>query len=584
MVKALVKTLLVLMLWPFVAGAAPGMLDAPIEWNGDLGYSLRILSGDSSGDATSQQLRGSINAKTWLWEPWLATVDLGLRGTWDTTDYDNSGLSSSNTASIITGDLDLGVLPRSRTPFQLSYRVSDTRVDAIDIENPLTTLGGREFRTSRLSMKQSYFTSNGQRFQARYDNNRWKSNVDNYADWLLGGEMSLKLPKQTLQAKVSYQDREASVLNQNTQTTIINVDHFYYPSRALRIDSMASLYDSDKTSEQPLNSTNQADSNTDLTQLSSFVFWRPENRPLSISGGVRLYDLGSSTTGNDISVNNLSTTAGLLYQYTKNIRFDANIDHAVVDTDGQQVTSNSERGGILYQSDLHEIFDDFSYQYFASYAFQLREADNIDSQGQSVSLGHDAQRVWLNDRFTSWRLSLSQTWNGNQQTTNDIDTDTQQLNHSASLAWDSSDESASTSVQFTLSDARQSGDSENNQQFANFQAHRTQYLDRRSSLSGNLTVQTVRQDFNGQGNNDTVTTATGQVNYRHSRVMGVPNLSFLSDLRVSRAATDEGVDRGEWENRLDYIIGMLDTRFSWRYTELNNERFSLLYLQVTRRF
>ena len=592
-VKAeIVALLAVVSLWPAIAVSA-GMFGAPVEWGGDVGYSLRLLRGDNSGDATSNQLRGSVTGKTWLWEPWLATVNLGLRGTWDDTQYDRPGLSSSNYASIITGDLDLGILPRSKTPFQLTYRHSDSRVDIIHVDNPLTTLGGQEFSTSRLSMKQSYFTDSGHRFQLRYDNNQRDSNLDSYNDWLFGGEMSLRLPRQSVQAKASYQESDTSVLNQKTKTSLLNIDHFYYPTRDLRIDSMFSTFNTERTSDQPLYSTNKADSTTDLGQISSFVFWRPENRQLSISGGVRLYGLDSTSTGtsvgspsttNTVKVDNLSATAGLLYQYTKNLRFDANADYSVNNTEDQDVTSTKQRGGALYQSDLYNVFSGFTYQWYASLSLFQRESDFDSNDGNTVGLGHDIQRVWLNDKFTSWRVSASQAWTRSAQTTNDVDTETDQLTHSASIAWDQHNDSASSMIQLTLSDARQSGDSENNQQFANFQALRTQYLDRLSSLSGNLTIQTVRQDFNRLGNSDTVTTATGQINYRHSRIMGVPNLAFLSDLRVSRAATDEGVDRSEWENRLDYAIGLLNTRLSWRLTDLNGDQFSLLYFQVTRQF
>ena len=140
-------------------------------------------------------------------------------------------------------------------------------------------------------------------------------------------------------------------------------------------------------------------------------------------------------------------------------------------------------------------------------------------------------------------------------------------------------------VQLTLADSRQSGASDGNQQFVNFQLLRNQNIDRLQTLNGNLTLQSVHRDFNGSGNNDTVVTATGQINYNHSRIMGVPRLRFTSDLRLSRADSDEWVDRGEWENRLDYSIGLLDARFSWRKTVLISDNdFDLVYFQVTRRF
>jgi hypothetical protein len=152
------------------------------------------------------------------------------------------------------------------------------------------------------------------------------------------------------------------------------------------------------------------------------------------------------------------------------------------------------------------------------------------------------------------------------------------------LAWDLQREDSSTFFQLTLSDMRDFGDQDGEYQMANIQASRNRTLNRRSSVSGNLTLQCVRQKFASQGEGDTVTTATGQVSYNHSRLLGVQRLRFASDLRLSRAATEQGVDRAEWENRLDYDVGLLDTRLSWRQIDTESEDFSLIYFQVTRRF
>ncbi|MBK8161770.1 MAG: hypothetical protein IPK65_01040 [Gammaproteobacteria bacterium] len=166
----------------------------------------------------------------------------------------------------------------------------------------------------------------------------------------------------------------------------------------------------------------------------------------------------------------------------------------------------------------------------------------------------------------------------------DADATSERLDHSGSLSWDQYDAFSTTMVQLTLADSRAFGDQEDSQQFANAQLLRSQTLTDRSTLSGNLTVQSVRRDFNDLGDDDTVT-ATGQLNYQQTGLFTLPRLRFLSDLRLSQAATDEGVDRTEWENRLDYAIGLLDTSLSWRWIDLNgDEDFNIIYFQVNRRF
>lgn len=556
-----------------------------LDLSGHIGYTMRSLSGSSDSDTTSNQLRGAVNARTYLWRPWFATANAGVRVTQDSTDYEGGG--TSNNTTIVTGDLDLNVLPKSRSPFSLSYRTSDSRVDLIAPASPVTTLGDKEFTTRRLELKQSYFNEQGDRFQARYDRNKWSAKGgESYREQLFGLEMDMRRAKHTLAARTSYQETDRNVLDQSTETSVLNVDHFYHPTRALRLDSMVSYFDSESTSNQPLNSTNQGDSTTDLGQLSSFLFWRPYNRPITMSAGVRFFDLKGRTVGNTTNQMSMSASGGLFYQYTKNLRLDANVQVSTNDNDQDRTTASKARGGALYQSDVHEIFSGFTYQWHASGSGQTQDTGDQSIHSFELQLGHDAQRLWLTEGRGTFRFSASQNVSGTEQG-GDADTSTQRLDHSGSLSWDKAGDGGTTMLQMTVADSRALGDQENDQQFANFQALRNQTLSRRSSLSGNLTVQTVRRDFNGQGDDDTVT-ATGQINYRHIGILKVPQLRFQSDLRLSKAATDDGVDRTEWENRLDYAIGLLDTSLSWRYialdSGLNDEDYNIVYFQVNRRF
>jgi hypothetical protein len=553
-----------------------------LDLSGSAGYTFRSLTGSANDDTVSNQLRGTLNARTYLWQPGFGTAAANVNVVRDNTDYDRSDVS--NSTNIVTGDLDLSAMPQSRAPFQLTYRLSDSRVEYLTPASPLTNLGSREYNTQHLGLRQSYLTESGQRFQARYDNNRWSERDGrDYQDQIIGAEMDLRMPKQSLTAKTSYQTADQSVQDQQTKTVILNVDHFYYPTRVLRMDNMLNYFGSDTQVTPALNSTNNGDSNTDLAQLSSFVFWRPLNRPLTVSGGIRLFDLSGSTVGNKTDMQTVSATAGMFYQQTRNIRYDGSLEIAINDNGDEQTTASKERVGALYQSDVHPLWTSFTYQWYASGSAQHQDTGSAGLQNLVARLGHDAQRLWLTSDNTTLRISLGQALSGDQQS-GDADSTTQRLDNSVSLSWDQRGVSGTSYVQLSLSDSRGFGDQENSQQFANFQILRNQTLNRRSSVSGNLTLQTVRQDFNAQGVSDTVT-ATGQINYQNTGIFNVPRLRFLSDLRLSRASTDEGVDRGEWENRVDYAIGLLDTSFSWRYIDLDGEEnYSLIYFQATRRF
>lgn len=117
-------------LWALPSLAAVELVDV----SGSVGYALRSLSGSSNLDTTSNQLRGVVNARSYIWQPWFATADASLRFTRDSSDYEGGGASTDT--SILSGDLDLNVLAQSRTPFSLSYSASDSRVDTISCPAP----------------------------------------------------------------------------------------------------------------------------------------------------------------------------------------------------------------------------------------------------------------------------------------------------------------------------------------------------------------------------------------------------------------------------------------------------------------
>ncbi|MFQ5470098.1 MAG: hypothetical protein ACE5EH_07290 [Gammaproteobacteria bacterium] len=552
-----------------------------LDTSGNIGYTYRSLESSGDDEAVSNQVQAAVHANSYLWQPWISTLSAGLTFTRDSTELNNS---SSNDTNVVTGELNLNVLPQSRSPFMLSYRKSDSRVDTFSAASPLTTLGSKEFETTRLGLKQSYTTEQGHRFQARYDTNSWDDNAgETYDDDLVGLEMNMQFPKQTIVAKTSKQTTDHSQSDRHADNFVFNVDHFYYPTREIRIDSMLSRYDSDVTSTPPLNGTNQGDSETALSQVSSFLFWRPVKQPITVSGGLRIYDLNGSTVGNSTEMFSINATAGTIYQFTKNLRFDANINLNNFKNEDKSTDSANERAEVLYQSDIRNIFSGFNHQWYASGEGSNQSSNDVDQQMIQARLGHDANRSWALSEMSSLRVSLSQSVN-QVQVTGNVGSNTSQLNHSGSIGWDMRHGEGMTYVHLTLSDGRYFGDNETDRQFFNFQALRNQTIDRKSSLSGNLTVQSVRQQFNGMGDEKTTTTTTGQINYQHSRIFSVPQLRFMSDLRISRASLDDGVDRTEWENRIDYTIGLLDSRLSWRWVDTSREDFNLLYFQVTRRF
>jgi hypothetical protein len=594
------------LLMPFAFLWSAGVLAVPVDLSGSVGYSYRSLNTDLS-DSTSNELLGILHASSYIWQPWFATVEGGATFAHDNSDLSdnsNGSYSTSTSSRIVTGDVDLNVLPQSQTPFRLSYQATDSRVDNTTVDNPLIRLSGEDFKTTSLDVRQSYITDAGHRIQVRYGDRTWDSDINgNYEDQVAGVELDYKPAGQRLLARANVENVDQSRTDRHQDNRLIDINHYYYPTEDLRIDTSGSIYNFDTTFN---GSAGLVDTTvSDLSQASSFAFWRPADQRWTVSGGVRLLDMKGHDTAQSNDQRSLGATAGAFYQYTQRLRFDGSFSYTSADVGGASQNSSQEHLGSLYQSDLLEI-KGFTYSWFGSAAIDNQSDPGLDQQSLAASLGHDAQKTWWRGDGATIRLSLNQSLNEILQSgavaqvpcsdplcqsqapagylqTNGSDS-TLRLDDSATLGWNQSAASGTTLVQLTLADSRALGGQGDTQQLINFQASRMQNISRLSTLSGDLTLQTVRRDFSGQPNNDTVTSATGQINYQHMRIFGVTNLQFQSDLRLSQASTDEGANRDEWENRLDYTIGMVDASLSYRILDDGVNNSKLLYFRVMRRF
>jgi len=579
------------LLCPFATAVA-----APVNLSGDVGYAYRSLKSDTE-ETISNQLRGAIRGRSYLVQPWIATVDGALRMTQDKTDYNlvsNANVNDSTT-TLTTGEFNLNVIPQSRFPLSLSLQRYDSRVDTVNtITSPLSGAGSREFETTRYSIRQSLDFQKKGRYQWNVDTNEWNSsNDEKYSDWLAGASGDIAWGDHRLQLRGNYKFIDRTALSQESTNLTLNGDHFYFPSRALRVDTSVDIYDYETKGVASAVVFSNGQTDAASQQASSFIFWRPTDRPVTASAGVRIFNLSSESGSTNTATNainnetellSLNVTAGGIYQYTKNLRFDANVNLSSNENGDDDNNSHLERVGALLQSDLYEILGGMGYQWYASTAIQYQGTESDVLTTADINLGHDANRAWMNDdKNSTLRLGLSQAISAAQMWA-DQDDSTQRLDHSVTAGWDSYGAGGSTYTQLTISDARSFGDSDSDQQLVNLQLTRTQNLTRRSSLSGDVTAQSVRQKFSGQGDSETVTTTTGALNYKHSRLFGVPQLRFGSDLRLSRASEDRGVDRSEWENRLDYSVGLVDTSASWRLIDAGEQDYDLVYFQVTRRF
>ncbi len=609
---------LVLLVLLTLSGGWPARVMAvslgPAEISGSVGYSYRWLSGVNNTDTTSNQWQATVRASSYIWRPWLATAEGGVTFAQDSTEFGDVSTPSAadaglkdNKATIVTGEFNLNVLPQSKTPFGLRYLASNSRIDSTRIVSAPVLFTDIEFETTRLELRQSYLNDKNDRFMLRYDSSSWSSARDgSYDDALWGAEADIRRSRQNVLVKLSQGITEHSLTKLRNENLIFDTSHFYLPSPSLRIDSKVSYYTFDRSFRVTSASATSGSSTTDIAQASSFFFWRPgldhTRRPWSMSGGLRVYDLQGEAPAASSDSLSISASGGFFYQLSRKWRFDASAAFTSTQGNGSETQLMRQQGGVLYQSDLYEK-SGFIYRWFATGALDNQSGVNAARQTLSSTWSHSGQKSWFLSDISSVNVSLGQSLNAAYRINDEsitlyqdhqgslavrqfggINAANARLDHSGTVAWNQVAGGGNSTAQLTLSDSRALTDTEDEQQLINFQVLRVQPLNRSSYLSGNLTVQYVRQEFPQLGISSDVATATGRVDYQHSNIFGLTNLRFLSNLFVSRAAVAEGIDRAEWDNRLDYTIGLLDTSLSLRFIQIDGQNSNLVMARIARRF
>lgn len=542
---------------------------APIRYWGDIGYQLRRETVDEK-EYMLQSLTAKVNASTFIWQPWFAqaTGGLGLTTSMiDTSDGDG-------TSNFVTGNAALNLLPYSRFPFEVHFERSDSRLN--------TGLGAATsaYRTTRFGLSQRYRTEAGDtQYLASYDRNLWES-----ADFgedrqdMLRLEMTRHLAKQSFQINGNYTANDRPRTGESTLINSLVARHSYTPDPTLSVENVATLT---RTNYRLM----QGESDLSYQQLSSFAFWRPTDKPLTVTGSVRLFGMDSESSGTAPSrVRGASAALGGVYQLGRLTRLNGSVNVNIADNNGVQTVSSNQSAALAYQPDAISL-GAFRYTGFASGTLSNR-IDPVDSgQHLALQLGHSLNRnMGLGGGTLGMNVNQTGSWDVDSSIPSVL-----RLSHSGSLTWSHAEGARTTFLRLSASDSRAVSGNQDFFQLLNLQASRNESLSRNASWVGNLTIQAVRQGV-GAMPVTTFVTSSADLSYRHQRAFGVPRLRFASELRIYGDAplpvllSPQQQETRSWENRLDYSIGRAQMRLSARIAEINNKPNSLLMFTLNRQF
>lgn len=566
-----------------------GFADAagrPVRVWGDLSAVYRERD-FNAGDihSTDRLTVATINASSYIWEPWFALVNGGLSFSSDK----NGGAGIEQPASnnqYIDGNFRLSVFPASRFPFQFyaskNKNELDEEVFGRTIDN--TIVGVRQHYTS-FDRKQ-FYSGNIER------NKRDDLVQDSFVRDSFTFSARNQLENNVLSGGVEFDNTEKT--NEDSEKNYaITGRHTFTGSRSLTIENILS-------SSQSHNDFISSSSVTANNQLFSFVSWRPGQRPdLSVTGNLRVSGLtqsiehqtptlasNSGITSSELAVVNINQ--GLIYNYNPSVTITESINGTQSETEGVAQFTGSESVGVRYNSDYLKSSMGL-YSWHAASNYNRTHGDNV-STGSALNnqLGHSLSKVIVVTSDIKLQSRFNQSAGYDVRTNKD---NASTLNHSMTLNWSETGVTNRPAILFLASDTRAKDIDKHQFQIFNLQISNDYRFNRHNHFLVNLTLQksVVRTGHSLTESKH----ANGRLNYINNRFVNVMRLSFGSELNFSRKVSDNenGIPTtndteysNSWKNELVYRIGLLSSRFNLDYVKNGDVYDRILKIQLTRNF
>ncbi|HEY0721218.1 MAG TPA: hypothetical protein VGE50_08185 [Gammaproteobacteria bacterium] len=576
--------------------ATQAAIIVPRGTSGDLEYSYRNTRYENSYATISNMITERITSNAYLWQPWFATMGFSLALSQDRSSTSNNVDTSNH---FTTGEANLNVLPSSSFPFTARYVVSDTRLDNNSTnDNPLLALStARQFTRNQLQLAQGM---NGQlyRLTLRYNQDEAKSDLgEEYTQEGYGFDYSLRGNKQNLNANALFQSQSNNQSSNESDNTVVAINHDYYPTSYTTVDSLASHVKSNNYYTTSLSGLTQQVTST-IDQASTNLAWRSSTQPLRLYGGLRVhqmdYLLDNGTSSNTLNNEGFNSSLGASYQFTERLLGSVNGQYGALRSDSSDLRTHNENATLSYSSERRALRA-FDYGWNSALSGTNQQSGESRAQTGVLSLGHSASRSWSLEQRSSVRLSLSQTLEEGYTHssgpvaigyTSGVSGETRRLNHSLNVGWMGIDMSGSSMVQLTVSDARGILGDESNSQMVNAQLSRSQILDNRSSLNGNLTWQSWHHTVPGVPDYGVGQTTSASAGYRYARPFTLQRVAFVSDLRLSdiQPAIGPSTQETYWDNRFTHEIGLMRSSLGLTFRDHLDVQSTMLMLSVKRMF
>lgn len=572
----------------------------PIRWGGSLGYSLQQNSSSSGARSSSQATLANMNASSYIYAPWLATISgrLGVvSGLAGSSSSESGGQDSQHKNSSLVGGGEVNILPNSRFPFQAYVDRSDSRASG--------NLVSQDYVNTRFGLRQNYRAEDGMTTASgQFDHSSVNSNT-NGGDTVtaISGSFStdVGIVKNSVTANYSLGQRQ----NTGEKATLfgLNTSHNASFDDNISLSGNVSYVDNNLTTKTGLGGLSNSQSK--YLQVNTFGTWMPEfeeldDLPLSLSGSLRYSVLSNEFGGQGTESQNIGGNLNGQYRFSNNFAAGASAGVNYVAPSGSPSLLLTTIGSnVSYNGDTLK-FGNFSYNWNVGGNANWQSAVGTTPSNYFFGLqaGHSVGRYLAISERDTVSVSFSQNINSLQ---NQSVGASNSLSNTAAISYGFGwGEQFSGNSSLSVSDISTTGVSAQNYRMLGLAMSAQGQISQVSSANVNLHLNWSEQEFNASEEssfqNSSATSEhmsiLGSASYSHTRFIGVRGLRYALIFSADTRKRDErllGNAQGAFEpvrfnltNRLDYRLGLLDFRLSAIFDESDGKKNALLFFQVTR--
>lgn len=570
-----------------VMAAARG---SEMDFSGRLSLSLRGIENDDGGSSLQRTLTGSLTGFGYLWRPWFARAGLQLDLSRVITEQDNVTGEQKKTDDLLTGGGTLNLFPLSRFPTNLFASVSDYRVETgnalLNTEdiNVLTRESYGILQQYRPRVGTSHYA-----LQYRHD-----KTTENDGDSQEGDEFQINgshsVTNHSLRYKIRRSDKEISSQMEMREETL---QSFYFRHNYVA-DSPLSIENTVDRSKD-IDLVNGVLARQDQSSFSSFLTWRPSDSPLSLRGNVSVVRRDNLTQGAELESETAFASIGMVYQASDALNVSGDIGRSQSKDRDSRTDRHFENVSVSYSPETVNI-DPWRYTWGVGFGIgNSGESGSEDIRSASGAFRHGLSRLITTDTNRSVSIGLNQSLVQNRDS---LDSKTETLTHSGTVAAVSSNVDSTGRLQVTVSDSRSRGrniDRDRNVDHldevvktlsltANFNRAINKYS--RWSADANFGMTKInRIDLDEE-----FRYGAAAASYINNFWLQTPRLRLQSgleysvreSLKVEGEASDE--TRMVWDSRVDYTVGLLVLGGRFSVTSVDGRSTRSFLLSATRHF